>query len=152
MLHRVLQQLGKSHRQRGRQPGVEHSEISGAARAHAWLGRGRRQPSRAAGPLPVEVDGVVHRLGQRVVHDRDGADPSHSLLERGSALSRADPPRLQSQQGRHCLQVVLHPVMDLADGRILGDQLAFTPSYLGHVTAQHQGADVLPAGVQRDNP
>ena len=41
------------------------------------------------------------------------------------ASGEVDPAGLHPQQGRDRLQVVLHPVVDLPDGRVLGDQLTF---------------------------
>ena len=61
-----------------------------------------------------------------------------------------DPAGLEPQQGRHGLQVVLHPVVDLADRRVLGDQLAVAAAQVGDVAQQHQRADPLPRRAQRD--
>ena len=60
------------------------------------------------------------------------------------------PPGLEAQQRRHRLQVVLHPVVDLADRGVLGDQLAVATAQLGDVAQQDQPADVLAGGAQRD--
>src|SRR5665648_1198778 len=56
---------------------------------------------------------------------------------------------LQAQQGRDGLQVVLHPVVDLPDGRVLGDQLPFSPAQLRDVPAEQHGTQPLAALVQR---
>ena len=62
------------------------------------------------------------------------------------------PAGLQAQQGGHRLEVVLHPVVDLPDGGVLGDQLALAAAQLGDVPEQHQRADAGALGLQRDGP
>ena len=52
-----------------------------------------------------------------------------------------DPAGLQAQQGGDRLQVVLHPVVDLPDRGVLGDQRAVAAAHLGDVADQHQRAD-----------
>ena len=86
---------------------------------------------------------LVEGLAERLVDDRDRPDPAYGLLERDPALGYADPAGLQPQQRRHRLQVVLHPVVDLADGRVLGDQLAVAAAQVGDVAQQDQPAGVL---------
>ena len=46
------------------------------------------------------------------------------------------PPGLQPQQRGDGLQVVLHPVVDLADGRVLGEQLRLAAAQLGRRRAR----------------
>ena len=58
-------------------------------------------------------------------------------------LGHVDPAGLEPQQRRHGLQVVLHPVVDLADGGVLGDQLAVAAAQVGDVAQQHQRPDAL---------
>jgi hypothetical protein len=48
---------------------------------------------------------------------------------------RRHPPGLEAQQRGHRLQVVLHPVVDLADGRVLGQQLLLAAAQLADVAA-----------------
>ncbi len=84
--------------------------------------------------------------------DRDRTDAAYGLLERDPALRDVDPPCLQPEQCGHRLQVVLHAVVDLADHRVLGDQLAITAAQLGDVAQQHQTAGVLARRTQRDRP
>ena len=68
------------------------------------------------------------------------------------ASARADPAGLQPQQRRHRLQVVLHPVVDLADRGVLGDQLPVAAAHLGDVADQHQRADRHAGRHQRQRP
>ena len=85
-----------------------------------------------------------------LVHHRDRADPADRLVERGARLGRPQPPGLQPEQGRHRLQVVLHPVVDLPDRGVLGHQLALAAAQFGDVPYQHQGAGPAAAHDQRD--
>ena len=152
VLDRVLHQLGEDQRQRRWRP------RRAAGRSAPPAGCAPRSAARhldddASGPRRdvVEVDRLVEALRQGLVHQRDGGRP-------GARPPRA-PPRaavvqaagLQPQQRGHGLQVVLHPVVDLADRRVLGHQLALAPAQLGDVAQQHQRADALarPA-VERD--
>ena len=50
----------------------------------------------------------------------------------------------------HGLQVVLHPVMNLPDRGVLGEQLPVAAVHLGHVPHQHDRPDVGRAIGQRD--
>jgi len=43
-------------------------------------------------------------------------------------------------------------MVDLTDGCVLGDQLAFTATELGHVTEQHERAVVVLRRPQWDDP
>ena len=67
-------------------------------------------------------------------------------------LRRAEPTRLQAQQRGDGLQVVLHPVVDLADGRVLAQQLPVAVAQLRHVTDEDERADALALEQQRDRP
>ena len=69
-----------------------------------------------------------------------------------AGLRRREPPRLQPQQRGDGLQVVLDPVMDLPDRRVLGDQLALAVPQLGHVPEQDQRAGPAAVHHQRDGP
>ncbi len=86
------------------------------------------------------------------MHDRDRADPAHRLVQRGPAGLRLHPAGLQPQQGRDGLQVVLHPVVDLPDGGVLGHQLAVAAAQLGDVPAEHQRTGQGALGLERDRP
>ena len=114
--------------------------------ARGDLGDHRQHP---VGDL-VELHPLVQVLGQRLVHDRDRADPADGLLERLPAPLGLHPPGLEPQQGRHRLEVVLHPVVDLPDGRVLGDQLALAATQFGHVAQQDQRADAGALRLERD--
>ena len=74
------------------------------------------------------------------MHERDRRDPAHCLFERLARLGHGHSTRLQAQECRDGLQVVLHAVMNLANRRVLGDEFAFTPANLGHVAAQQHRA------------
>ena len=93
---------------------------------------------------PIELDDLVEGLGERLVHDRDGGDPGHRVGQRDLRLGRVDPPGLHPQQRGHGLQVVLHPVVDLPDGGVLGDQLALLAAQVAHVAAEHDRTHPLP--------
>jgi hypothetical protein len=69
------------------------------------------------------------------------SDPAYRLLQRHPRLDGIHPAGLQAQQRGHRLQVVLHPVVDLPDGGVLGHQRAVPPAHLGDVADQHQRAD-----------
>ena len=92
----------------------------------------------------VEVDEVAGRLRQRLVDERDRADPRHALVERLLGLLRVEPPRLQPQQRRDRLQVVLHAVVDLADDRVLEHEHAVAAAELGDVLHEDEPAFVRP--------
>ena len=72
-------------------------------------------------------------------------DPTRRTASSSAAapLGHVHPPGLQPQQRGHRLQVVLHPVVDLPDRGVLGDQLAVAAAQLGDVAQQHERADVL---------
>ena len=88
----------------------------------------------------VEVDFLVHRHRQRVVNQRDRRHPSYRLDQRLAALGVGGPAGLQTQQRGDGLKVVLHPVMDLADRGVLGNQRAVAPFDFGDVANQHRSA------------
>ena len=138
VLDGVLADLGQHHRQRRRHLGRELTERALAGRGQLGGLRARRRCTHRGQPVGdlVEVDALVERLAQRLVHDRDRPDPANGLLERQPRLRHLHPPRLQPQQGGHRLQVVLDPVVDLADRRILGEQLALAAAQLGDVAQQ----------------
>ena len=69
---------------------------------------------------------------------------------RGLRLGRLQPAALEPEQRGDRLQVVLHPVVDLADGRVLRQQQAVAAAEVGDVAQQHEHADDLVALEQRD--
>lgn len=93
---------------------------------------------------------LLNGLAEGLVHDGDRADPAYRLLERGLRVGGVHAPGLEPEQGGHRLQVVLHPVVDLADRRVLGDQLTVTATQLRDVAQQDQRTDVLTLRAQRD--
>ena len=92
----------------------------------------------------VHVDDVLPAAGQRLVHDRDRGHPPDRLLQRRARGRLGHPPGLQPQQRRDGLQVVLHPVVDLPDRGVLGQQRPVAAPDVGDVADQHQRAR-LPA-------
>ncbi|CAM5301371.1 hypothetical protein SDIAM26S_01783 [Streptomyces diastaticus subsp. diastaticus] len=84
--------------------------------------------------------------------DGDRADPADRLDQRLPATFGLDTAGLEPQQCGHCLEVVLHPVVDLPDGGVLGHQLALTTAQFRDVPEQDQRADVRALGPQRDGP
>ena len=87
------------------------------------------------------------------MHERDGAHAAYGLLERAPALGvLGQPPGLQPQQRGDGLQVVLHPVVDLPDGRVLGHQLALAPAQLADVAQQDERGGPHAVVHDRDGP
>jgi len=88
--------------------------------------------------------------GQDLVHQRDRPDTALGLVQRLSARLRRHPPGLQAQERGDRLEVVLHPVVDLADGGVLGQQKPVQASHVGDVAEQDHGAGDRPVGHERD--
>ncbi len=68
------------------------------------------------------------------------------------ASGLVEPPALQAQQRRDRLQVVLHPVVDLADRRVLAHQQAIALAEVGDVAYEQHAADHLAGGQDRHAP
>ena len=58
----------------------------------------------------------------------DTADAPFGLLQGVAGISFWQPPRLEAQQRRDRLQVVLYPVMDFTDGYVLPHQEPVPPA------------------------
>ena len=84
------------------------------------------------------------------MHDGDRRHAAHRLRERLARLVGVRAARLDAQQRRDGLQVVLDPVVDLADRRVLGDELLLLMAQLGHVAAEHDRADAVAVVAERD--
>ena len=82
--------------------------------------------------------------------DGNRTDAAHGFVERRTRLVGLDATRLKSQQRRDRLQVVLHPVVDLANGRVLGHQGAVTAPDLGRIADENDASGVTAVLVQRD--
>src|SRR5581483_6433970 len=112
VLERVAEELGEDERERGRaMAGEEHRLellVDGAAVRDA-LHQDAAEPPEEIG----EVDVVVAALREELVHRGDREDPVHRVLERLSRVDRSGRARLQAQEGRDRLEVVLDTVMDL---------------------------------------
>ena len=76
------------------------------------------------------------------------ADSSMAAL----ASSEPEPAALEAQQRRDRLEVVLHPVVDLADGGVLRQQQPVAAAQLGDVADQHDGARHLAPIGDRQAP
>ena len=100
----------------------------------------------------VEVHVLREALGEGVVHDGDRPDATHRLRQRVARLVGVGAARLDAQQRRDRLQVVLHAMVDLADRRVLGDELLLLVAQLGDVAAEHDRADALAAMPDGDRP
>ena len=151
MLERVLHQLGDDHDESGGPVGIQHAQITLAGDPDRGVHRGDIVHDRHD-PVDhlVEVDLLVDRHRERVVHQRDRGHPPHRFDQRLAPLGIVGPARLQSQQRRDGLQIVLHPVVDLADGGVLGQQRAVAALDLGDIADEHRGPGGLPTGEQRD--
>ena len=143
VLDRVEQQLVEHHHQRGGDLGRQHAER--ALAAHRDRATRRRRPRSAAvatrSTIPsnsttssLDIDSVSCTSAIEATRRTD----SSSAVRAAGVLH---PAGLQAQQRRHGLQVVLHPVVDLPDGGVLGDQRAVPAAHLGDVADQHQRAD-----------
>ena len=141
----VLQELGEHDRQRRgdrrRDPtavalhGEPHRPVD---RLQALLGEPQQRPH------DLDERHVVARLARkRFVHERDRADPSHRVADGGDRLGMREPAGLQPQQRRDRLQVVLHPVVDLADRGVLAEQQAIALAQLADVAHQQHGTGDL---------
>ena len=84
------------------------------------------------------------------MHQRDGAHPALGLLERHPRRPVAHPARLEAQQGRDRLQVVLDAVVHLADRCLLGQEQPVETPNVGDVAEQDHGPGDHTAGQQRD--
>ena len=96
-----------------------------------------------------ERDVVAGLPRQRLVDEGDRADPAHRLRHRRLGLRVLQPAGLQAQQRRDRLQVVLHPVVDLADRRVLADQQPVALAQVGDVADEQHAAGDLAAGQDR---
>ena len=80
----------------------------------------RAQPVEQLG----EVDVLVALLGQHLVHRGDREDPVDRVLERLPRIDVLGVARLQAEQGRDGLQVVLDAVVDLLGEHAAHDRAA----------------------------
>ena len=67
----------------------------------------------------VEDDLLARLAREHLVHDGDRAHPALRLEQGGARLGLVAASGLEAQQRRDRLEVVLHPVVHLADGRLL---------------------------------
>ena len=74
------------------------------------------------------------------MHQRDRVDPPHALGQRPARLRDRRAAGLQAQQRGDGLQVVLDPVVDLPDRRVLAEQREVAAAQVGDVADEHQRA------------
>ena len=98
----------------------------------------------------VKVDVLVESLAEGVVHHGDGGNAAHGLAEGIPGDIAVGAAGLNPEQGCHGLQVVLDPVVDLADRGILRQEFALLVADLRGIPAQHDRADALTAVADRD--
>ena len=164
VLERIAEQLGEDQRQRGRTiPCQDYRRELGRHLAAC------PDPLHEHRPEPVEelreIDVLVPLLGQHLVDGRDREDPVHRVHQRLARIDVLGIARLQPQERRHRLQVVLDAVVDLLrehtahdgapvlerDGGLLGDraeQLAVGLGERGRAVG-HELADLPAAPPQR---
>ena len=100
----------------------------------------------------IEVDHLVRGLAEAFVDHGDGLHTALRLRKFLLDLLRLGLARLQPEQRRDGLQIVLHPVMDFGDRRVFGLQFNVPTAQLGDITAQHDGARPAVGVVQRQRP
>ena len=83
------------------------------------------------------------------MHECDRSDATHRLLQRLTTLVGLHAPGLHAQQRCDRLQVVLDPMMDLADRRILGQQQPLMTTQLGDLAHQHDRTEHPLAACER---
>ena len=135
----------------------QHAERARRARA-APVRRAERadvgRPSPASrSAISSNVDVLVGRVRQRLVHERDRADPAHRLLERRRAASGTSIRRACSRSSAATVCRLFFTRWWIS--RIVAslvDQLALAAAQLGDVADEHQRADAHAAGLQRDRP
>ena len=74
------------------------------------------------------------------MHECDGANAAHTLGDGSLCFFRVQTATLQPQQRRDGLQVVLHPVVNLANGGVLRQQQLVALAHLGDIAHQQQAA------------
>ena len=136
----VLQQLGEHDRQRRGHRGraaspaspstVKRTGRSGDSRPSSTMRTRGRTISTNGTSSPASRDRISCT---RAIERMRRTDSSMAALASGDA----EPPALQPQQRRDRLQVVLHPVVDLADRGVLREQQPVPAAQLGDVAQQH---------------
>ena len=99
----------------------------------------------------VEDDLFAGFAREHLVDHGDRAHPTFRLLERDPRLELVTTSRLEAQQRRDRLQVVLHAVVDLANGRFLVEHHAIELAKVRDVTHQQDDPShetVLEQGTQ----
>ena len=153
MIDGVLHQLVQHDRERRCDLTRQLARVAVDAEPDAQLRR-RSRVLDQAGERPhdlAEVHDVARLARQGLVHDRDRPDATLGLGEGRPRFGRTEPPGLEPQQRRDRLQVVLHPVMDLADRRVLRQQHPVPAAEVADVTHQDHRADGLAAVEQRQD-
>ena len=148
MLHSVCDNLVNDQSQRGSELARQRAEGANQLGGHV-LARGSKLSGKVELTLNqlVKVNVLSQTLRERLVHGSNRCHAAHRLLQALTRLLRGHAARLQAQQSGHGLQVVLHAVVNFADGRILRHELQLAAAQLGHVTAENHGALTLKAGA-----
>ena len=84
------------------------------------------------------------------MHYGNCCNPQLSLRQRFARLITDSATPLKSQQRRHRLQIVLHPMVDFANGGVLGHERALSTPDLSDVTQEEQTADIDTLATQWD--
>ena len=139
MLDRVLAQLGDDHRQAGGDVGREQPEAAAAGPPTPRPRTRRRRPTIRSRPSATWSNSTISSKAWDSVSCTMAIEATRDMASLSATLrlGRLDPAGLHPQQRRDRLQVVLHPVVDLPDGRVLGDQLAFLAAQVADVAAEH---------------
>ena len=139
VLHRVLQQFGEHHGQGSGDLGPQLAGVALHLQPHRPLVGAQPlldHPHQGPDDL-VELHLLAGPDRQGLVHQGDRAHPPHRLLQGRPGLGGRQPAGVEAQQRRDRLQVVLHPVVDLADGGVLGDEHPVPAPQVGHVAHEH---------------
>ena len=100
--------------------------------------------ANAIGKNLVEINRLVQRLRESLVHLRERGDTPLSGFQRLARDVIIGPASLHTQQGGHGLEVVLHAVVDLADRGILGHELLLAAAKLRDVADHDDRTKPLP--------
>ena len=125
VLDRVEQQLVEDHHQRGGDLGRQHAEAALPPHAAPSISVAATSVAARGDPVDdaVELDRLVADIDSVSCTSAIEATRRTDSSSAARASGAVDPAGLQPQQRGDRLQVVLHPVVDLPDGGVLGDQL-----------------------------
>ena len=138
VFHGVLAELGDDHGQAGRHVGRQQSEAALPDRRRPRPQEAATSPIIRSRPSATRSNSTISSKAWDSVSCTIaiGGNPGHRIVEGDLRLRGGDATRLHPEQCSHRLQVVLHPVVDLPDGRVLGDQLG-VPCCGRSLTSRH---------------